>query len=184
MTNKNTDIFKLVEEVNKQKTKESQNIDDVFSMLDGIKDVEVNDVKNTINQMNPDSGSMSSLNDKGNFTSRVVKRPTLAKPTKSHDSRYNCFMDMIANVDYGTSNSQEYVNGHKEALSLCIKQAENNPDDLYMVEAMINDELNRNTMSSIYAKGYKDGMTYASQALKYSKAELMNKIYIDLKNNL
>jgi len=183
MDNKNIDIFKVVEEANKHKETSNKNIDDIYNMLDDIKkDSSIDDIKESVTKLN--SNNVDYVKTYEQRASNLVKRPSLAK-VKDSDFRYNCFCEMLKNVDYGISNSNEYVEGHNRALNKYLKEALNNQDDLYIVEGVLNDELNKDSRSSsLEAKGYRDGLYYVYQALKESKRIFTEKIYKELKNAL
>jgi hypothetical protein len=51
-----------------------------------------------------------------------------------------------------------------------------NSKDLYVIEARVNDEINRFNSNGVYEKGYYDGLAYILKALKRSKELLMSRI--------
>lgn len=171
----NTDIFKLVEEVEKQK---KASLDDIYSMLDDVKNEEVVDVKPKVY-----SEQVYSTPSSSSRPTKVTK-PSLPKEV-TFDTRFECFKSLIEGVDYGDSNSPEYVQGHKKALEHVYQDAYNNPKDLYVVEARVNDEINRMvTKNTLYLKGYYDGLFYALKTLRQSKTLSMDKLAKLLSANL
>jgi len=181
MVNKNVDIYKLVEEVNKRDT--NKDIDDIYSMLDDLKDVEVAEVKKKVSSMNPETNT--TLKGKGVSGSSTVKRPNVPEINKDFESRYEYFMELVRRVDYGIENSSDYVKGHKAALKKYLNEANNNPKSLYLVEASVNDEINKSSSNgSIFDKGYNDGLSYIYQALRKSKLSMIEKIRQAIKVNL
>ena len=175
MTN-NTDIFKLVEEVENQK---KASLDDIYSMLDDVKnDSSVIDVQPKVYSEQPQTTVSSAARP------TKVQKPSLPK-TVTFDTRFECFKSLIEGVDYGVDNSPEYVEGHKKALEHVYQDAYNNPKDLYVVEARVNDEINRMvTKNTLYLKGYYDGLFYALKTLRQSKTLSMDKVAKLLKANL
>lgn len=169
MADKNIDMFKLVEEVEKQR---SMNIDEIFSTLDSVKE----DNQEPVNDYN----SYTTSSD----PSTVVK-PELPYDLGSYDTRFELFRNIIERVSYGSSNVNEYVEGHKEALEKYYRDAYNNKKDLYVVEGAVSDEISRFTSrSNLYKKGYYDGLLYVYNALKKSKELLMAKINNEINKKL
>lgn len=182
MTN-NNDIFKLVQEVEKQKR---ASLDDIYQMLD---DAQTNnstesvvDVKTKVNQS---TASLSSLNIKSNINaSNRITLPTFPSQV-TFDTRFDCFKALIEGVNYGYENSVEYVNAHRQALEDVYQDAFNNAKDLYVTEARVNDEINRTiSKTTVREKGYYDGLMYALKAIRKSKTLMMDKIVNILNNTL
>ena len=62
-------------------------------------------------------------------------------------------------------------------LEKYYKDAYNNSKDLYVIEARVSDEIQKNVShSQLYEKGYYDGLVYTLQALNKSKELLISKI--------
>ncbi|MBR5341413.1 MAG: hypothetical protein IK151_05755 [Erysipelotrichaceae bacterium] len=170
MTDKNIDMFKLVEEVEKQKT---LNIDDIFSDLDSVKNEEIKkeEVKTRSFTSSPDPS--------------LISKPIIPNSIGDWTTRFEAFRGIIEHVSYGTSNVNAYVEGHKDALEKYYRDAYNNSKDLYVIEARVNDEINRyNSHAQLYEKGYYDGLVYVLKALKRSKELLMAKINTAINSNL
>ena len=88
-------------------------------------------------------------------------------------------------MNYGKENSVEYVNAHRQALEDVYRDASNNAKDLYVIEARVNDEINRTiSKTTIAEKGYYDGLMYALKAIRKSKTMMMDKIVNILNNSL
>jgi len=165
------DMFKLVEEVEKQKT---MNIDDIFQTLDSVKDGQ------TISSEKKTTYTSSSAKN-----NNVIKKPNLPEEFGQFDTRFEAFRGIIEHVDYGNNIENSYVVGHKDALEKYYKDAYNNTKDLYVIEARVNDEINKYRNSGqLYDKGYYDGLFYALKALKKSKELLMNRINREIIKNL
>ena len=174
----NQDIFQLVEEVEKQK---KATLDDIYSMLDEVEkdSPSVVDVKAKVQSSEP--VNISATTPK---TSSKVYKPSLPK-TVTFDTRFECFKALIEGVDYGENNSPQYVEGHRQALDHVYQDAFNNQKDLYVVEARVNDEINRTTSkNTLYLKGYYDGLFYALKTLRQSKSLSMDKVAKMLQSTL
>ena len=166
MADNKIDMFKLVEQVEKQK---KMDIDDIFSNLDSVKNEEV--VKENIKAQ-----TFASSSDPG-----MISRPRIPSKLDRYESRFECFKVIIENVSYGTTNVNAYVEGHKDALEKYYADAYGNRKDLYVIEARVSDELNRfNSHAGLYEKGYYDGLAYVLKALKRSKELLMQRISSDI----
>ena len=163
MTDQNIDMFKLVEEVEKQK---SVDLDEIFNDLDLVKD----------SRQQKDEKKIVRDNTKTEDT-RLVSKPIIPDNIGIYDTRFEAFKGIIEHVSYGTDNMNTYVEGHKSALEKYFKDAYNNSKDLYVIEARVNDEINKsNSHAGLYDKGYYDGLVYVMKALKRSKELLMAKI--------
>ena len=163
MTDQNIDMFKLVEEVEKQK---SVDLDEIFNDLDLVKD----------SRQQKDEEKIVRDNTKTEDT-RLVSKPIIPDNIGIYDTRFEAFKGIIEHVSYGTDNMNTYVEGHKSALEKYFKDAYNNSKDLYVIEARVNDEINKsNSHAGLYDKGYYDGLVYVMKALKRSKELLMAKI--------
>ncbi len=166
MPDKNIDMFKLVEEVEKQK---KMDIDDIFSNLDSVKNEEVR--REEVKAKTYESTSDPNL----------VSRPRIPSDLGGYDTRFECFKCIIENVSYGTRNVNAYVEGHKDALEKYYGDAYQNRKDLYVIEARVNDEINKTVShEQLYDKGYYDGLAYVLKALKRSKELLMQRISAEM----
>ena len=182
MTENKTNIFDLVEEVNKEKKKSSMSVEkeinDIYSMLDEIKNdnnISIDDVREKIN--NYSKKENANINDKLENYSTVVTKPEIPNNAFNYDNYSDCVLSFIRSVDYGTNNSKEYVEGHKTALEKYYKEISNNRKDIYVVESRVNEDINNyNSKSSLRDKGYYDGLIYVLKSLKRSKELLTDKI--------
>lgn len=183
MVDKNTNIFDLVEEVNKEKKKSSiqreKEMNDIYSMLDDIKkdnNVSIDDVREKINNYTSEKTN-TAINDKLENYSNTVKKPEVPSSIDNYDKYSECVLAFITAVDYGTNNSRQYVEGHKEALEKYYSEIKNNHKDIYVVEGRINEEINSySSKSSLRDKGYYDGLFYVHKSLKKAKELLTGKV--------
>ena len=68
-----------------------------------------------------------------------------------------------------------------------VYKGEENPNNLFIAEGKLNDEINkyaRASKSSIYVKGYYDGLLYVYKAFKRSKELIADNIYKILKREI
>ena len=164
MPENNYDMFKLVEEVDKQKKSANVNIDDIFSSLDAVKTEEVK-TEEKIHTA------------RATADPSLVSKPRIPDSIGAYSSRFEAFRGVIEHVSYGTNNVNDYVEGHKDALEKYYRDASNNSKDLYVTEARVNDEINKSgTHNQLYEKGYYDGLVYVLKALKRSKELMMSYI--------
>ena len=83
-----------------------------------------------------------------------IQKPVIPDQIGNYTTRFEAFKGIIEHVSYGTNNSITYVEGHKDALEKYFKDAYNNSKDLYVIEARVNDEINRyNTHNQVYEIG-------------------------------
>ena len=159
---KKIDMFKLVEEVENQK---KLNVDDIFDVLDTVKDEDfVDTVVHT-----PRYEKVSEV--------KTITKPTIPVNFGNYDTRFEAFRGIIEHVSYGTDVVNVYVEGHRDALQKYYKEAYDNSKDLYVIEARVSDEIQKNVShSQLYEKGYYDGLVYTLQALNKSKELLIDKI--------
>lgn len=189
MAKNDTNIFDLVDELNKSKNKTSmekeKEINNIYSMLDDIKNdnnISVEEVRNKVNdysyQTNLDNDSLENY-------STVVSVPTLPSSVSNYDTFSECIIAFFKAVDYGTNNSKQYVKGHKAALEKYCTEIAHNHKDIYVVEGKLNDEINNfASKDDIYSKGYYDGLFYVLRAIKKAKALLSSKINIKLREQI
>ena len=174
--NKNIDMFELVRQMDKQQQKSDiDDIDKIFSQLDSVKTDDV------INVRPKNTATVSS----GNVS--LIRKPTIPEEFGDYDTRFSCFKGIIEHVSYGgnTDKASAYVEGHKDALEKYYKDALDNSRDLYVVEARVNDEINRATSRThLYEKGYYDGLFYVLKALTRSKELLMNRLNREINRKL
>ncbi|MDO4198733.1 MAG: hypothetical protein Q4D13_07075 [Erysipelotrichaceae bacterium] len=167
--NNNLDMFKLAEEVARQKEKNSVNedevIDAIFSSLDSV-------TRQTDYTVNTD-------------TAAHVIRPVLPRSVGDYTTRYEAYRALVEAVSYGTNNVEEYVNGHKAALNDCSNEVFNKRKNLSIYENELNRKLSEYvTNNDLYKKGYYDGMFYAVKALKRSKEMAMENMAKELRKEL
>ncbi len=183
------DIYKLVEQLNKNKISDNSKIEEIYNILDSI-DLED---KNTVNlkvdnNVNTTSTNKRSVNlaDLKNKI-KAVKKPSFPKEIRPFDNRSDCFFNILAEVNYGNDNNEDYIKGHRDALSKYYMIVKNNSKDLYVTEGQVNDELNNRVSlksSDYYANGYYDGLEYVSKALIKSKDLISKKMYQELLKEL
>lgn len=189
MAEKNTNIFDLVEELNKSKNKSSmqkeKEINDIYSMLDEIKNdnnISVDEVRDKVNNY---SFSTKKIEDNLENYSTVVNVPSLPTSINNYDTYSECIVAFFRAVNYGTSNSKQYVQGHMSALEKYYNEIANNHKDIYVVEARLNDEIsNYTSKDDIYSKGYYDGLFYALRSIKKARALMESKINIKLREQI
>lgn len=170
--NKNIDMFQLVQEMEKQK---ASSIDEIFSQLDSVKEN-----KEVYTRPRNTAGSSA-----GNVS--LIRKPTIPEDIGDYDTRFSAFKGIIEHVSYGGNgtNASAYVDGHRDALEKYYKDAYTNSKDLYVVEARVNDEINRATSRThLYEKGYYDGLFYVLKALKRSQELLMNRLNREINRKL
>lgn len=181
MDNK-TNIFDLVEEVNREKKKSTmaaeKEINDIYSMLDEIKNdnnISVEDVREKVNSFSFYDDN-AGINDRLENYSTVVKKPDVPN-ISGYDKYSDIILATISAVNYGSNNSKEYVEGHKLALENYYKDINNNVNDIYVVEAKINEDINNfSSKSSLRDKGYYDGLIYVLKAIKNAKEQVTEKV--------
>ncbi len=163
MAEQKIDMFKLVEEVEKQK---KVDLDEIFNDLDLVRNA---NTEETQTRSEPKARKAEDVN--------LVSKPIIPGNIGPYDTRFEAFKGIIEHVSYGTDNINSYVEGHKNALEKYYRDAYKNSKDLYVIEARVNDEINKSgAHSGLYEKGYYDGLVYVMKALKRSKELLMAKI--------
>ena len=188
----NQDIYKLVEEMNKNKTVEhtglnsnKKEVEDIFSMLNEVQEknnISVEDVRRSVNR-----SSEINLNTNYGKRAKVIKKPTLPSNVEydllSDDAKNN--ESIVYNITDSVQDSYSYVLAHRSALEKYYKEIVSNRKDISVVEGHVNDEISaldsRNTLSE---KGYYDGLYYVLRAIKKAKSEVSFKINEKLKEKL
>lgn len=197
---KNVDIYKVVDEMNKNKVSDNSKLDEIYNMLDSINadgSEKKSDIKLTLNNDVPSSSTK--IDQSTNATTRAktatlsdykekvraIRKPSFPSEIRAFDTRSECFFNILQEVDYGTNNNEDYVKGHKDALDKYFTIAKNNTKNFYVVEGQVNDELNvtKNNTDN-YARGYYDGLEFVYTALNKSKSLLSTKIYNELLKEL
>lgn len=182
------DIYKLVEQLNKNKISDNSKIEEIYSILDSI-DKEDNSTINLHLDNNTSTTNTSRTVNLADLKNKIrsVKKPTFPKEIRPFDNRSDCFFNILAEVNYGSDNNEDYTRGHRDALEKYYTIVKNNSKDLYVVEGQVNDELNNrlaSKSSDYYANGYYDGLEYVSRALVKSKDLISKKIYQELLKEL
>ena len=170
------DIYKIVDEMNKNNISSNSKVDEIFDMLDSIKKEPIN--SNVTYNSKPTSKRLS-LSDLKN-SKKYVKKPVFPSDINPYEKRSDCFFNIIKEVDYEDNTNSEYIKGHRDALEKYYVIASNNIKDLSIAEGQVNDELknkNRSNTTNMYARGHYDGLEYVSKALLTSKNLLSKKIY-------
>ena len=186
------DIYKLVEQLNKNKISDNTKIDEIYNLLDSLKDDEGN--KSEIKLTTGEDKAESSEDKKRTTTLRdlkgsvlPIKKPSFPSEIRAFENRSDCFFNILSEVDYGSKNNEDYVKGHKTALEKYYTVVRNNNKDLYVVEGQVNDELASfvtNKLTNNYNKGYYDGLEFVLNALYKSKDLISKKIYQELLKEL
>lgn len=178
------DIYKIVEQMNKNKVSDNSKVDEIFDMLDSIKAEPIN--SSVTYNSNYASASRPTLSDLKKSI-KPVRKPSFPTEIDLYDNRSDCFINIIKEVSYSDDNDQDYIKGHRDALEKYYTAANNNSKDLFVVEGQVNDELKNRTRannSNMYARGYYDGLEYVSKALVKSKDLISKKIYQKLLSEL
>lgn len=183
------DIYKLVEQLNKNKISDNSKIEEIYNMLDNISSEDnKSEIKLTTEDNNNETVKKRTTNLadlKGSI--KPIKKPSFPKEIRQFENRSDCFFNILGEVDYGTNNNEDYVSGHKRALEKYYTVVKTNSKDLYVAEGQVNDELSTNVASklnSYYAKGYYDGLEFVSKALSKSKELISKKMYQQLLKEL
>ncbi len=162
---------------------EKNKLDDIYSLLDEVTSEKEEETATTRkSNPHPDLASIGRTINEG----RTVRKPALPK-IDEFTNRLDCFEKMLNGVDFGTRNSTTYVEGYREALDKYLNEAQDNPKNLFIVEGKVSAEItdySRVNKSSLYSKGYYDGLTYVYKALKSSKVQTAAKIYKILKREI
>ena len=93
----NTDIYRLVEEMNKAKAKKEVN--DIFSMLDEVQkenNISVDDIRNSVNRTDG-----VNLNSNYGHKAKIIKKPSLPNDAGEYDKLSDGIIAYISNVEYG-----------------------------------------------------------------------------------
>ena len=160
------DMFKLAEEVAKQKTAQDVNLDSIFSDLDSV------------------TNSHSYATSGHEETQRVIK-PALPGKISDYTTRYEAFKNLIEAVSYGTNNSEEYVRGHRDALEACSETDFKNRKNMSLYEDNLNKEIAEYpSRYNLYDKGYYDGMFYVLKAVRRSMELAMDNLVKELRAQL
>ena len=177
------DIYKIVEQMNKNKVSDSSKVDEIFSMLDSLT---AEPVKSNVTYNSSNGSRVSSLADLKNSI-KPIKKPSFPTEIRPFEKRSDCFINIIQEVNYSEDNNTDYLKGHKDALGKYYSAAKSNSKDLCIVEGQVNDELKnrgRASASDMYARGYYDGLEYVSKALVSSKNLISKKMYQKLLSEL
>ncbi len=176
------DIYKIVEQMNKNKLSDSSKVDEIFDMLDSLT---AQPTRSSVSY-NSSNSRVSSLADLKNSI-RPIKKPAFPVEIMPFENRSDCFINILQEVSYSSDNNSDYVKGHKDALEKYYSAGKNNAKDLFIVEGQVNDELKnrgRASASDLYARGYYDGLEYVSRALSTSKNLISKKMYQKLLGEL
>ncbi len=181
--------MKAVRMMESQKNKRFDEIDKMFENLQKANDETVDSFKKRLNQNESEKARVDLAGINANMKkSMMIKRPVVPDNIDVElGSRYEYFLYIVQNVNYGTSNSESYVKGHRKALNKYLHEADRNPTNLTLIKAAISDEINdslKHSKTSLESKGYFDGLNYLNKALKKSKEIMANKINEILKREL
>lgn len=140
-----------------------------------IRDINSNSIESISNKL-----EYSGFEYNKEFESSAVNKPEIAN-VSSYESRFEAFVLMLKNVDYGTSNSKEYVKGHINAIKKYLELSYEYQYDLSTIEDKLNYEIeNDEPNESIEDKGYYDGLIYVLKALRKSKELIVERIKKEL----
>ena len=107
----------------------------------------------------------------------LVNKPEVNDIVLNNENYVECILLYLTNVNYGTSNSNEYVKGHKKALKKYVEEVINNNEKIYIVENKLSDEISSfNNKSSLEDKGYYDGLLYVLKSIRKAKALVSNRM--------
>lgn len=178
------DIYKLVEQLNKNKSvSKDQKINDIYNMLDEVKSG-VEKPHLTLDSDNKKE-KVSTLKDFKDQAKPIVK-PSFPSMIRPFDKRSDCFINIIQAVEYG-DNNPIYKEGHENALEKYYSIASNNNRDFYVIEAQLNEEIDKYQKmyrDDLYTKGYFDGLQYVFEAVDRSKQLIAKKINDQLMKEL
>lgn len=166
MTDKNNlDMFKLAEEVEKQKKEAAASLDDIFSDLDNVTKNQPYTIKEEV-------------------APKVIK-PSIPGNISDYTTRYEAFKAIIEAVSYGTNNAEEYVKGHSDALEQYSVDVFKHRANLTDYEILLNRQIAEYpSRYKLYEKGYYDGMFYVLKAIKRSKELAMDNLVKELRKEL
>lgn len=164
-------------------------IDAMFENLQNANDETVESFKERLSGVVDDTPDLVNLKKENDLKkSAVIRRPTIPDNiTVEFKTRLDYFLYFIRNVNYGSTNNIQYVNGHVKALNQYLELAKINKNNLIALESSISSEINRYSnvsKNSLNAKGYYDGLNYTYKALKKSKDIMASKINEILKKEL
>ena len=174
--------------VKMMENKKFDEIDKMFENLQKANDETVDSLKDKLRKERPSDLANLKRNSYDMKGSIRIKRPVVPRVLDvSFETRFDYFLYLIQNVNYGTSNVPAYVKGHMAALEKYLNEAKLNPNNLYYTEAALSDEINmmlKESKTDIKTKGYFDGLNYVHKALRRSKEEMAQKINTILKKEL
>ena len=191
------DIYKLVEELNKNKSiSDDVKIDSIYGMLDQVKkegekkaaykpNLQFRDTLDTVEEptlVRPKQTTLSDFKDEV----KPIRKPQFPNAIRPFEKRSDCFLNILQAVEYG-DNNRDYEDGHKAALEKYYSIANSNPKDFYVVEGRINDEAGKFRIGNSpdnFTRGYRDGLEYVVKALNKSKELLAKKINEELLKEL
>ena len=190
------DIYKLVEELNKNKSiSDNTKIDSIYGLLDQVKKEgedkekkpnltfgeEVKPVEEAT-VAKPKETRLSDFKDQV----KPIRKPSFPTAIRPFEKRSDCFLNILQAIEYG-ENNRDYEDGHKTALEKYYGIAQSNPKDFYVVEGRVNDEVAKFRVGNSpdnFTRGYRDGLEYVVKALDKSKELMAKKINEELLKEL
>lgn len=158
-----------------------EKIESYYEVVDGeLEDKVLNRVNGTYANNKSNKLEYKEFNYNKTFENSAVNKPELVN-VSTYESRFEAFISMLRNVDYGNSNSRDYVDGHIKAISKYMKESYAYQYDLTVIEEELNKEIeSRESNATIEEKGYYDGLIYVLKALRKSKELIIERIKKEL----
>jgi len=165
-----------------------KDLDELFDAVfkDDISPEELRRRVNRNNQRNPRNRGQNPYTR--NRRIQIIK-PVLKKDARDRvfKSRYEYFINYITNIEFHPATSADYYGGFEDAIEQYHNRAESYKNNLIIVENVVKDEIrgyNNSVNSSIYSRGYYDGLCYIEGSLKRSKKMIEEEIVRVLKNTI
>lgn len=119
------------------------------------------------------------------FFEGAIRRPKIVlKDAINYKTRYELFIAMIKNLDFGEVNNSDFVSGIVECINKNLVQAEIYDRNLIYLEKEIEKNLMNKTYFTNYDTGYYVGYSIIDEILKESRAIMMRRISEELEEIL
>ena len=190
------DIYKLVEELNKNKSiSDNTKIDSIYGLLDQVKKESEEKTRKPNLQFGEEpkpeetvTASVKRPTTLSDFKDDVkpIRKPSFPTAIRPFEKRSDCFLNILQAIDYG-DNNRDYLDGYKTALEKYYGIAQSNPKDFYVVEGRVNDEVAKFRIGMSpdnFTRGYRDGLEYIVKALDKSKELMAKKVNEELLKEL
>ena len=160
-------------------------IDDIYALLDELNDPDFESQLEKIDQVMRENHP-SSLSD---LVIKITKPyPSAKLKDMTCTGRQNRFIQYLDYFEYPADNNADYMRGFREAIAKYKDEALRNPNNLFIAEGMVKDEIINSRMPNSedapYEQGYYDGLNYVQTALKKCKDEMAYYVYTILKREL